>query len=370
MLSSMVKSVSTAICTQSIRRHAATFDRGVWLASRGILSLLFFVYIPLVHASCRLGQVAEFHLEWVDNAPIINGQVNGHPVRILLETGSSLTFITNKAAHQLNLPVREYRERAILEVGGWKGIETAVVNELRIDGFVLKDYTIGVVPTEIQDANGVAILQLSADFLSHFTTELDFAHGVVRLLLPQDCKLEQLAYWTPSYFRIDVSPFSPDTPFLLLPVKLNGKHMKAHLVSGSAISFVTPQSARDAGVVPGGQNTEPAGDIVGLKAEPIPTWIGRFDTLDVGGETIKNARLRIGEVFPGTKYRPNNSVDMHLGSDFLQANRLIIVPGKDAILFTYNGGAVFQLERPDEAAPGLPDRSLPLDKGSTTLHED
>jgi len=347
-------------------------DRGVWLASRGILSLLFFVYIPPVHASCRLGQVAEFHLEWVDNSPIINGQVNGHPVRILLETGSSLTFITNKAAHQLNLPVREYRERAVIGVGGREGIETAVVNELQIEGFVLKDYTIGVVPTEIHDANGVAILQLGADFLSHFTTELDFAHGVVRLLKPQDCKLEQLAYWTSSYFRIDVSPFSPATPLLVLHIKLNGKPMKAHLVSGSAISFVTPQSARDAGVVPGGQNTEPAGDIVGLKAEPIPTWIGRFDTLDVGGETIKNARLRIGEVFPGTKYRPrlNNSADMIFGSDFLQANRLVIVPGKDAILFTYNGGAVFQRERSDEAAPGIPDRSLPLDKGSTTLHQD
>lgn len=133
------------------------------------------MYIPLVHASCRLGQVAEFHLEWVDNAPIINGQVNGHPVRILLETGSSVTYITNKAAHQLNLPVREYRERAVIGVGGREGVETAMVNELRIDGFVLKDYTIGVVPTEIRDANGVAILQLGADFLCGTDPDVDWS---------------------------------------------------------------------------------------------------------------------------------------------------------------------------------------------------
>jgi hypothetical protein len=87
----------------------------------------------------------------------------------------------------------------------------------------------------------------------------------------------------------------------------------------------------------------------------LPPILTPVNVRDVGGETIKNARLRIGEVFPGTKYRPRNSVDTKLGSDFLQANRLIIVPGKDAILFTYNGGAVFQRERPD-AETGLSEK--------------
>jgi hypothetical protein len=76
----------------------------------------------------------------------------------------------------------------------------------------------------------------------------------------------------------------------------------------------------------------------------LPPILTPVNVRDVGGETIKNARLRIGEVFPGTKYRPRNSVDMKFGSDFLPANRLLIVPGKDAIVFTYNGGAIFQQE--------------------------
>jgi hypothetical protein len=51
----------------------------------------------------------------------------------------------------------------------------------------------------------------------------------------------------------------------------------------------------------------------------LPPILTPVNVRVVGGETIKNARLRIGEVL-------------------------------DAILFTYNGGAVFQRERPDATA--------------------
>jgi Aspartyl protease len=367
----LVETASRANGAQFLGGHATISGRAMWLASLVILSLASVAYIPVVHAACRLDQIAEFNIEWVGNSPVVDGHVNGQPIRILLETGSTISFITNKAAHQLNLPIREYRNREIVGVGGDERVETAVVKELQIGGLVIKDYTVEVVATDIHDAGGVAVFQVGADFLSHFTTELDLAHGVVRLLHPQDCKLEQLAYWTPSYFRIDVAPFSPDTPSLVLHIKLNGKSMNAALVSGDAISFVRPQSARNAGVEPGGLRTEPLGDIMGLRAQPIPTWIGRFDSLEVGGETIMNARLRIGDVFPNFigGFGPHNQVDMKLGSDFLKANRLIIVPGKDVILFTFNGGAVFQRERVDEADPRVPDGSLPLDKGSATLQE-
>jgi hypothetical protein len=277
------------------------------------------------------------------------------------------------------LPVREYSNHTVRRIGGADRAQTAVVKELEIGPFVLKNYTVNVIGKEIHDANGVATFQLSADFLSHFATELDLAHGVVRLLHPRDCKLEQLAYWSPSYFQVNLEPISFESPLLTLEVKLNGKPIKARLVSGSAISSITPEGARDAGVEPGGPNAPPAGDLTGLTAKPIPTWIGRFETLEIGGETIRNARLRIGGVFPGRKMEVSashitvqvrNPVDLELGADFLQAHRLIIVPEQHVALFTYNGAAVFQLERPDEIAPAVPDRALPLNKDPTTSHED
>jgi aspartyl protease len=72
-----------------------------------LLSLATLMYVPVVHATCRLEQFSEFHVELVGNAPVIPGQVNGQPIRILLETGSFVSYITDTAAHQLGLPIRE-----------------------------------------------------------------------------------------------------------------------------------------------------------------------------------------------------------------------------------------------------------------------
>jgi hypothetical protein len=84
-------------------------------------------------------------------------------------------------------------------------------------------------------------------------------------------------------------------------------------------------------------------------ATPIPTWIGRFDTVEFGAETIKNAHLHIGDVFPHGKRERTGSLitgvqkpyEVKLGSDFFQAHRIMIVPDQHVVLLTYNGGAVF-----------------------------
>jgi hypothetical protein len=44
---------------------------------------------------------AEFHVERVGNVPVVDGQVNGQPIRIPLETGSTVSYITDAAAHRL-----------------------------------------------------------------------------------------------------------------------------------------------------------------------------------------------------------------------------------------------------------------------------
>jgi hypothetical protein len=316
--------------------------------------------VPVVHASCVLEEIADFQVELVDNSPVIDGKVNGKPIRILLETGSAISYITGPAARQLGLPVRAYRNRTIYGVGGNEQIETALVREMALGPLILKDYTANVLGSGITDANGTTVFQLGADVLSRFTTEWDLAHGKLRLLHPRDCKLEQLAYWPPSYFQVNLEPVAIHNPSLLFDVRLNGKPAKARLVSGSAFSAIMPFAAREAGVEPGGANAEPAADIRGLTDKPIPSWAGRFESFEVGGEKIVNAQLRIAEVFPVGKEEHTgssitrtvrDSVGLKLGADFLQAHHLIIVPDQGAALFTFNGGPVFQTKPRQDAAP-------------------
>jgi gag-polyprotein putative aspartyl protease len=307
------------------------------------LGLTVFVLgaISQAQAACKLEQVAEFHVERVAGAPIIDGQINGHPIRILLETGTTSSSITQTAAHQMGLPLRWARNETIEGVDGQR-MQFADIKELRIGQFLLEDSTINVIRGEIHDGNGVANSKLGAAFFARYTTEFDLSRGVVRLLRPKDCKLEQLVYWSPTYLQVDLQHFSTVWPLFKIGISVNGKPQQAALMSGSATSYITPYAAREAGVEPTSPGVEPAEPYVRAGETPIPTWIGRFDTVEFGAETIKNARLHIGYAFPpwGVAWK-SVPYEVIFGSDFFQAHRIMIVPDQRVVLLTYNGGAVF-----------------------------
>jgi Aspartyl protease len=322
------------------REHSLAVGR---LASfTGALTATFALgLLSEAHAECKLEQISEFHVERVANSPIIDGEINGQPIRILLDTASDLSFLTHSAAHRLGLPIRN----SPLAVGnGTATLGSAVVEELRIGQFLLKKYSINVVGAEIREANGVASFQLSSDFFSQYATEFDLSHGVVRLLQPHDCKLEQLAYWSASYLQMELRPA------FVVDIKVNGKPQAAHLETGSPVSYITWRAAKELGVGPSTPGVEPAQPVVGPTGTPIPRWIGRFDSIEFDTETVKNAHLHIADgVFPGPEPQAYNlftpqyhsRYEVILGSDFFQAHRIMVVPDQHAVLFTYVGGKVF-----------------------------
>ena len=311
------------------------------------LGLTLFVLgaISQAQAACKLQQVAEFHVERVAGAPIIDGQINGHPIRILLDTGTSSSSITQTAAHQMGLPLRWVKKGDAVDGVDGQRMQFADIKELRIGQFLLKDSTITVIGKEIHEGNGVANFKLGAGFFARYTTEFDLSRGVVRLLRPKDCKLDQLVYWSPTYFQVDLQRFSSVWPVFKIGIRVNGTPQQAALISGSATSYIALYAAKEAGVEPTSPGVEPAEPYLRPGTTPIPTWIGRFDTVEFGAETIKNARLHIGYVLPqweprsGTPYQP--AYEVILGSDFFQAHRIMIVPDQQVVLVTYNGGAVF-----------------------------
>lgn len=296
-----------------------------------------------VRAGCKIEQVSEFHVESVAGSPMIEGQLNGQPLRILLETGSVISYLTRNAAKQFKLPLRHYTHRPYGS-GGYDDVDTVNVKELLIGQVLVKDHLVNVGEKEI--GNGAANFLLGADYFSQYVTEFDLGHGVVRLLRTKDCKLDQLAYWSAEFFKVELERFSPETPHFIVNIKVNGKEQKAILGSGSAISYISLAGAGGLGIEPSSPGVEPAEPFRwGSTNTPIPTWTAHFDTIEVAGETIKHVRLRMGDVISRGvqpyigEWRPDYTVE--LGYDFFKAHRILIAPDQRAVLFTYNGGRVF-----------------------------
>lgn len=304
-----------------------------------------------VGASCKIEQIAEFHLQNIGGLPVIDGQLNGQPIRALLGTGSVISYLTIPAAHQLNLQVHEYKSLTIYTAVGSEDIEGAYIKQLRIGDLPMDAHAVNVIGGEIQIGGEPVSLVLGADFFSHYSTEFDLSNNVVRLLRPKGCKLEQLIYWSPEFFKAELVNHSIHNPSFYVSIKLNGKTQEATLVSESTMSFISLEGAKEAGVEPSSTGVKSAETFGGGGSDnQVATWITRFDTLEIGGELIKHARLHLGDVLPqGQEHHTGSLLATHvvgpneivLGGDFFRAHRILIVPDKGAMLFTYNGGPVF-----------------------------
>jgi len=336
--------------------------RGGWLC-RGLalgllLSAVSAVSAVSARAACKIAQLAELHVDRVNNRPFVDGQINGEPVRILLDTGSADSFMSGGAARRLKLSLRD-SNRTYRGVNGETRVQFAVVDHLQIGSFRADDLLFHVTAPKVGEKPDEIGFVLGANFFWHFATEFDLAHGVVRLLQPIDCKPEQLVYWDQSYFLATTEFMTSDDPWIITHVVVNGVRLRALLDSGASTSSISTIAARQAGITVDSPGVVPSTPVVGWAAQPLPTWIARFDTFSVGNETIRNARIRMGDLFGADRdsstgshiaQASNEMPDLILGEDFLQSHRVVVLPHERAALFTYNGGTVFQLVRPNETA--------------------
>ncbi len=330
--------------------------RGGWLC-RGLALGLLLAAVS-AHAACKIAQIAELRVDRVNNRPFVDGQINGQPVRILLDTGSADSFMSGGTARRLKLPLRD-SNGTYRGVNGETRMQFTVVDHLKIGSFAANDLLFHVTGAKAGEKPDDAGFVLGANFFWHFATEFDLAHGVIRLLQPVDCKPEQLVYWDRSYFLATTEFMTSNDPWIITHVVVNGTRLRAVLDSGATTSFITMIAARQAGVTADSPAAVPSTPVQGWAAQPLPTWIARFDSFSVGNETIRNARIRMGDLFGADRdsstgshiaQADNQMPDLILGEDFLQSHRVVVLPRERAALFTYNGGTVFQLVRPDESA--------------------
>jgi hypothetical protein len=97
----------------------------------------------------------------------------------------------------------------------------------------------------------------------------------------------------------------------------------------------------------------------GIGAKAVKLYAAVFPTLTLGDETIRNARLRIADLFSmNTQIRTGSRIatqvmdepDMLLGADFFLSHRVYVARSQNKVYFSYSGGPVFTI-KPHRPAP-------------------
>jgi predicted aspartyl protease len=334
----------------SIRILAGTFV-AAWLALGAATA---------AHSACQLQTMAELPIQMHGNAPLVEASINGQPVKFLLDTGSEATIITRAGAARLGLHATYLEGVTFYGVGGSEAAQITTVRDLKVGAFTAHDNRMFVTGRRLGSEEVVGLL--GADFLMQGDIELDFAAGVVRLFKPKGCQGDEVVYWNKPYSMAQLEPAGPQS-VVALYVDLDGHKVRAALDTGSWRTIVTMSAARDAGVSPRSANVNAAGMTVGLGNDLIETYLAEFPTLSVGDETVRNAKVALGDIFASATDTSLGSHISHqvtndgmlLGADFIKAHRIYVARSQGKMYFSYNGGPIFEVgPRPADKLAGEP----------------
>ncbi len=298
-------------------------------------------------ADCRLAEIAEFHVDPNSASPVVDGEINGHPVRILFDTGVTTSLVPVTEARRLNLTMSRISGARMYGFGGDTAVYDTIVGELKIGTF--RTNNLHLVAAGDQDAKSDVSMILGNDFFSRTDVEFDLHEGLVRLFEPHDCTPPQLIYWGQAYSQTTILPTDRDTPKTQTMTTVNGKPVLAEFDTGAYASVIDETVAKAAGVE---RPTSDAGaEVRGIGPRTEQSWVGRFDSLAVGDEKLSNIHLQVMDFTRGMTqtrtgmllpYRLESTPYLFIGADFFHAHRVFIDNKDHLILFSYEGGPVFR----------------------------
>jgi hypothetical protein len=292
--------------------------------------------------ACSLQTVGELHVDLSRGAPIVDGEINGVAVKIMIDTGSRTSLITAPAARSIGLIPATTPGGYVFGIGGESAAYSTMLKSLRVGTLTATDLPPMMVGGALAAEPDVAML-IGEDFLSQFDVELDLANQVIRLFRADGCSPAQLVYWNKPYSQAALIAGSA----METEVALNGRRSLAEIDTGAVTSLVDAGTAATAGEA---APATPQLGVTGLGPEPRRFWIDDFASFAIGDENVAHAAI---EVSPFAKdfevvdmdtrigRRLGSAPSMLIGEDFLRAHHIMIDYPNRVMVFSYNGGPIF-----------------------------
>ncbi|TMH41251.1 MAG: hypothetical protein E6H54_16830 [Betaproteobacteria bacterium] len=290
-------------------------------------------------ANCKLMQIGEWRVKPHSGRLIVDGEINGQKIGVLLDTGAQNSVILRAAADRLGLTRQTAPGYRAYGVGGETYVEYTVLDEMKLGQAARRNWRV-LVLGERELGQDHALL-LGYDFFQQVDIEFDLPNDTVRLFQAEDCGNVSLAYWARGTADVISLAIDNEKPGILVPVKLNDRALLAELDSGASRSVVSRLVAAQIGVTP-----------------DTPTRvIGAFQSFVIGGEMIRNPEIRftdlsIASTQTGSRVALREDLrDMLLGLDFLRAHRVYVAHSQGRLYFAYSGGPVFSVPPPQPPVP-------------------
>ncbi|MEO7577762.1 MAG: retroviral-like aspartic protease family protein [Massilia sp.] len=290
--------------------------------------------LPALSEESCYGSLGRFPFQYrgMPMMPAVDGEIDGKPAVILVDTGAHGSMLTMTGAMRRDLPLK-LSPRQIVGVGGQSNQYTT-----RISNFAVGKVGSAAMSIDVIGQTGVPIAYdaiIGVDFLLQADLEVDFSNRQLRLLKPMSCgPNEHLAYWDRNASVLPALPnYSGMNAFPHFIVELNGVRMNAIIDTGASSTVVIDTAARRAGVFPHSPGVKLVGAAGGWGQKRGRAWVARFDDIRIGKELLVGPTLNIQEVPKESR----GNWDILLGNDFLRAYRVLFATSQKRIYLSRIG---------------------------------
>ncbi len=290
----------------------------VW---RRAVLLALLLAAPSAHATtpapCGLVRLADVPITLDRNRPVAEVEINGRLARLIIDTGSTRTVLTQAAITRLALPLDKRASFNIRGVGGSSRNFAVTVADLRLGGQSLPRQRAGMLPAATSLGSRIDGL-LSLQQIRGYDIDLDLPGHRIGLYRGRTCAGAALPFAGP----ITSVPASITTPKprLMLPVRLDGHALQAMLDTGAHRSVVLSRTAVSDQAVRHDRSISMSG--VGSARSTL--HLHRFGRLVVGGDILAHPLFAAGRL-------PNHDMDTILGADYLAHRRLFLAFSSNTI---------------------------------------
>jgi tetratricopeptide (TPR) repeat protein len=292
------------------------------------------------HADCKFQKIAEVPVTMEGLRPTIMTQINGKDAKFLVDTGAFFSGVTPEtaAAYGMKHSIAPFGMMVQGAGGTKRNLEAVAAENFTFAGvgFRNSDFIL------LGRIGGAGIVgNIGENLMGPFDVEYDFANGMIRYFKADGCGYDtNLAYWSQGMAVSRVSLVDPLKIInsIVTDAKVDGHTIKVQWDSGAALSVMSRNAAARAGIKVTSDGVVNGGVTYGIYGKGIEEFLAPFGSFAIGGEEIKNTRLRMGDIDLG-------QADMLLGADFFLSHRILISNSQKRAYFTYNGGPVFRLDR-------------------------
>lgn len=318
------------------------------------------VAVMPAQAACRYSKFAALKVDTSQGSPHIEGSVNGHPIKVLVDTGAQGTALTRVAAEKAKLPL-SHTDATSIGVGGESQQYQATVQEFTVGAAKwgrMRMRVIWEMAGTDEDSEGAI---LGTNVLFQNDVELLLKDDTIHLFRPQDCLDTYLGYWDKDAIVLPMlDNRRADDLRAMITVEVNGKPLRALLDTGATHSMIDEKAAAMLGVTKPATAAETR--IVGVGAREQSSWVGTFKSVTIGPEEIRNAKLAVMDLwasarkdmgYSGSDYL-THSEQVVLGADFLSSHRVLFANSQRRVYLTHVGGPVFKAGANDAPAAQRP----------------